>query len=215
MAVSRAQAFATATTKSEWPTGMCLNFVRTMLQVPAKYRTAAIAWSNTSQRRRGTPPPGYPVWWTGGSRGFGHVAVSAGNGYVISTDYPSKGRVGRVAISSITRNWGQSYQGWSVDINGVRLAEPSYRPPAFPTGIGPNKSNPSAVPLQKALKKAGFMPKTVTEHPNYGSQTQAAVARFHNKYTQFRSPGLSNDVAIGPKGWAFLFNLAYGQRPGT
>lgn len=77
--------------------------------------------------------------------------------------------------------------------------------PQFPVGIGPNKRVPSAVILQRQLKKAGFMPKTVKENANYGPATQKAVAAFHNAHTQYRSANNRNDVRIGPKGWKFLF----------
>lgn len=78
-------------------------------------------------------------------------------------------------------------------------------PPPFPVGLAPNKNSPSAVPLQRQLKKAGFLAKTVRESPNYGPATQEAVAAFLNRHPQFRSSGVTHDVSIGPKGWAFLF----------
>ncbi|MFE7853757.1 GH25 family lysozyme [Streptomyces sp. NPDC057403] len=87
----------------------------------------------------------------------------------------------------------------------------TYTPPAFPTGLAPNKAKPSAVTLQRALKRAGYMPSSVKESPNYGPATQAAVAKFHNAHTQYRAKGTTHDVAIGPKGWAALFRLAYGK----
>jgi hypothetical protein len=108
-----------------FPTGMCLKFVRTCYNVPPQYATAAIAWSKTKYRHGGTPPKGVPVWWTGGSRGFGHVAISAGGGFVISTDSGGRGRVGRTSIAHITRAWGQTYRGWTEDINKVRVYRPT------------------------------------------------------------------------------------------
>ncbi|MFJ2017255.1 peptidoglycan-binding protein [Streptomyces nodosus] len=90
-------------------------------------------------------------------------------------------------------------------------APKAYAPPAFPAGIGPNKAAPSARTLQRALKAAGYMAKSVAEADNYGPQTQKAVAAFHNAYPQYRSQGVSYDPAIGPKGWAALFTLAYGK----
>lgn len=112
--------------------GMCLRFVRMCYNVPAKERSAAIAWSKTKYRHKSTPPRGVPVWWTGGSRGFGHVAISDGDGYVISTDCGGKGRVGRTSITHITRTWGQSYRGWTEDINGVRVYVSSGSKPSTP-----------------------------------------------------------------------------------
>lgn len=72
----------------------------------------------------------------------------------------------------------------------------------------PNHSSPSAVPLQQQLKRTGYMAKSVTENPNYGPQTQAAVGRFFAAHPEYSSRGVANDVAIGPKGWAFLRGAA-------
>jgi hypothetical protein len=90
-----------------------------------------------------------------------------------------------------------------------------YQPPAFPKGLRPGRKKPSAVRLQRALKRAGYMPSSVRENVNYGPRTQNAVARFHNANPQFKSRDrrgrrLKRDVRIGPKGWAFLFRRAYG-----
>lgn len=77
--------------------------------------------------------------------------------------------------------------------------------PAFPKGIGPGRSKPSAIPLQKQLKKAGYMASSVVENANYGPLTQGAVNRFHKDFPKFRSAGKTYDPAIGPQGWKFLF----------
>lgn len=86
-----------------------------------------------------------------------------------------------------------------------------YTPPAFPVGLAPGKTSPSAKPLQRALKTAGFMAKSVAEADHYGPKTEAGVAKFHNAYPQYRSAGKSYDPAIGAKGWAYLHRLAYGK----
>jgi LysM repeat protein len=86
-----------------------------------------------------------------------------------------------------------------------------YAPPSFPTGLAPDKAKPSAKPLQRALKAAGFMANTVAEADNYGPATQAAVAKFHNAHPTYRAEGRTYDPAIGPKGWAALHRLAYGK----
>jgi hypothetical protein len=105
--------------------GYCLSFARQCFSVAPRYGTAAIAWANTRYRHTSTPPAAVPVWWTGGSRGYGHVAFSLGGGSLRSTDYPSRGRVGRVSIGTLNRIWGQRYRGWSEDINGVRVWRPA------------------------------------------------------------------------------------------
>lgn len=87
-----------------------------------------------------------------------------------------------------------------------------YKPPPFPTGLGPNRTSPSARPWQRTLKVLGHMPNNVVESDNYGPATQDATARFHNANPQFKSIGVSRDVAVGPLGWAFAHNRAYGGR---
>ncbi|WP_328361364.1 peptidoglycan-binding protein [Streptomyces sp. NBC_00445] len=87
----------------------------------------------------------------------------------------------------------------------------TYTPPKFPTGLAPGKAKPSARTLQRALKAAGYMSKSVREADNYGPQTQAAVVKFHNAHPQYRAAGVTRDPAIGPKGWAAMFRLAYGK----
>ncbi|MFF0481062.1 N-acetylmuramoyl-L-alanine amidase [Streptomyces sp. NPDC004435] len=86
---------------------------------------------------------------------------------------------------------------------------PKYTPPAFPKGLKPNTSKPSARSLQRALKIAGFMNKGVAEADNYGPLTQESVGLFHRRYPQYAAKGSTWDTAIGPKGWAALFSLAY------
>ncbi|HEX5568485.1 MAG TPA: LysM peptidoglycan-binding domain-containing protein [Streptomyces sp.] len=90
-------------------------------------------------------------------------------------------------------------------------SKPKYTPPPFPKGLAPGRATPSAVSLQRACKVLGLMPKSVKESPSYGPRTQAAVVEFHNRFPQFRAKGVTRDPAIGPKGWAHLFTLAYGK----
>ena len=87
---------------------------------------------------------------------------------------------------------------------------PVYVAPAFPTGLAPNKSTPSAKKLQQALKDTSWLAKSVTLSDNYGPATQAAVAGFNKKHN-LNGAGKSYDPAIGPKGWKLLFTLAYGS----
>ncbi|MCX4687302.1 LysM peptidoglycan-binding domain-containing protein [Kitasatospora purpeofusca] len=88
---------------------------------------------------------------------------------------------------------------------------PAYAPPAFPNGIAPDHTRPSARQLQAALKAAGYMPKSVAVADNYGPQTQRAVGKFLDAHPQFKERGKTYDPSIGPKGWAYLFRMAYGR----
>jgi len=116
---SAAQAKARALSHGTWKIGYCLNFVWTCLDYPnrAGLASANAAWAAAKKKvYTGTPPAGAPVYWAGGS--YGHIAISLGNGYVRSTDWPSKGRVGNVTIKQMTSAWGLKYRGWSKDYAG-------------------------------------------------------------------------------------------------
>src|SRR5690606_3445553 len=69
----------------------------------------------------GKAPRGAPVYWTGGSRGYGHIALGLGKGYCLSTDAGGSGRVAKIKIDKLTAWWGHHFQGWAEDVNGVRV----------------------------------------------------------------------------------------------
>jgi hypothetical protein len=94
------------------------------------------------------PPAGYPMSWSGGSKGHGHRAISLGNGQVRSTDVPRLGVVGNVDIDWFERNWGLSYLGWSETIDGERIPhnprpnpEESMKEPRADTKLGKALAN--------------------------------------------------------------------------
>lgn len=118
---------------TEWhPRGMCQQFTRVSFGVRAYYGSAADAWHGADYRHPTSSskdiPPAVPVFWLGGSRGYGHAAVSLGNGLCRSTDWPRAESVGTARIDDITRAWGQRFVGWTEDINEVRV----YTPPKIP-----------------------------------------------------------------------------------
>lgn len=105
---------------STYPVGYCLRFVRECFGIGARYPDAATAWAAAKDKHTDRhPPAGVPVWWTGGRAGHGHVAISDGYGYVIGTDAPTTGRVGKVPLWWIERHWGLTYRGWTTELNGV------------------------------------------------------------------------------------------------
>lgn len=133
-------ALAKAMMTDEVEVNICLRFVRLLYahngvrRVPALNFSpsnflspfAAEAWKNADKKHMPrpnsvpkAPPAGVPVWWTGAPSG--HVAISAGGGYVISTDYPRPTQVNRVAIKDLTQQWGKRYRGWTEDINEVTV----------------------------------------------------------------------------------------------
>ncbi|MEU8950889.1 GH25 family lysozyme [Streptomyces sp. NPDC048489] len=201
---------------------------RTAAQIKA-YATAWIAavqkafpaqrvgiYTSASDLAAGHVPSGVPLWYPAypGTRvdTFAEAEAAtkpAPSGRAVTiwqfTSTPAKGP--RVD-SNLAYLAPDALRTWAK--NGATGA-PSYTPPKFPTGIGPGKTNPSAKTLQAALQATGYMPKSVTRADHYGTQTEAAVARFHDAHPQYRAKGKTHDVAIGPKGWAALFRLAYGQ----
>lgn len=67
------------------------------------------------------PPAGVPVFWSGGSRGYGHVAISDGLGAVYSTDVKRDGRFDRVPLAWVHTHWGLTYLGWTETLEGKRI----------------------------------------------------------------------------------------------
>jgi len=67
------------------------------------------------------PPVGAAVYWTGGSSGYGHIAISVGDGKVRSTDAGGEGRVKTVGVDWATKAWGLRYAGWANSINGYTI----------------------------------------------------------------------------------------------
>ncbi|MBI0374719.1 muramidase [Streptomyces albiflaviniger] len=118
------------------------------------------------------------------------------------TDRPLDTNVGKFADRPALRRWATG---------STTSPTTPYTPPAFPASLAPGKSKPSAKGLQRALKACGFMPKNVKESDHYGPATQAAVVRFHNAHPSYRAVGKKTDPAIGPRGWAYLHRLAYGN----
>jgi|SRR5581483_1113207 len=126
----------------EFGTNACLAFVRSAYGFASDpvapengHVSASAAWDQVPGDQRYTdanPPPGVPVYWTGGSSGFGHIAISEGNGMVASTDfgpsgYVGDGRVRSVAISEINKaDSALHYQGWSPDLGPVPASQGTY-----------------------------------------------------------------------------------------
>lgn len=163
------------------PSGMCQKFTRTCFGIGSYFGSAAAAWQGADKRHFESNPDkipfGVPTYWLGGSRGFGHTAVSIGNGFGRGTDWPSSGRVGNFRISDIQRVWGHRLVGWAEDINNVDI--PGIVVP------GDNVLNINYANIRDAVKqhKALFR----------GKQLKAAVAKEVGKgHMNMASPVLGN-----------------------
>jgi hypothetical protein len=120
-----AQAIAAARRTTTFEPEKCLVFVRTMFGVPALFNSAADAWRGAKFKHPVSSgmqvPRGAPVFWTGGSHGFGHIAIGTGNGACWSSDAGGQGHTAKVNIDELTVHWNLDFQGWAEDINGVHV----------------------------------------------------------------------------------------------
>jgi hypothetical protein len=105
--------------------GYCLQQCRIWAGIGPMYPDATTAWRNTNKRHprdRGAIPRGAPVYRTGGSSGYGHIAISLGGGKVRSTDAGGRGKVATRQLSWFDANWPSlNYAGRAEDINEVRI----------------------------------------------------------------------------------------------
>jgi hypothetical protein len=105
--------------------GMCLQQCRVWAGINAKYPDASTAWRNANNRHPGdrtSIPRGAAVYWTGGSKGYGHIAISIGKGLVRSTDANGTGRVASRPIAGFDSSWPSlKYAGWADNINEVTI----------------------------------------------------------------------------------------------
>lgn len=103
--------------------GHCLQWSREQAGIPSKYADAATAWQHAIGRRPRDPRPprGAAVYWTGGSSGYGHIAISLGDGKVRSTDAGGSGEVATVPIRRLSAEWHLTYAGWANSINGYKI----------------------------------------------------------------------------------------------
>lgn len=117
--VTAAQAIAKARTYTSYAVGRCDEFVARMYGFDSSgYATAVKNWQGTPSGLRHpgdwNAPAGALMYWSGGSTGAGHVAISLGNGSIISTDATGPGVVGVIDARVPTDKWGHTYLGWSV-----------------------------------------------------------------------------------------------------
>ena len=103
--------------------GHCLQWCRQRAGIPARDGTAAIAWANAERRHtdRAVPRGGF-AFWTGGSKGYGHIAIGLGDGLVRSTDADGAGHVATRELGWFDVNWPDlTYAGWADNVNGVTV----------------------------------------------------------------------------------------------
>lgn len=93
----------------------CLNFVaQTYGYDHSGVENAALFWATVPVRHppEAAPPAGALVFWDTG-KPEGHVALSAGDGIVVSNDIQGPGTIAAVRLSDLTSRWNARYLGWS------------------------------------------------------------------------------------------------------
>lgn len=106
---------------------MCLDFVHTMLGLPAHYRTALLAFEGAKVRHdkyHRSPPAGVPIFFRHAdhrANDFGHVALSEGHGKCYTNDIDGPGVISHSTIREIELRWGMEYLGWTEDLNGFEV----------------------------------------------------------------------------------------------
>lgn len=110
-----------------FPVDTCLMQVRKAWGVPALYPTAYAAWlgaGGAAGANTHTDPAhfvhGMPIFLKGSSAA-GHICLYDKDGYVNTTDYPNKGRWGRVKLTALAKAWNMRVLGGSETLNGVRV----------------------------------------------------------------------------------------------
>lgn len=113
----------------------CLAVAQKTFNVAPFAATAQIAWNwnNTKHQDRNLPDGCFvPIWWTGGTGNYGHVAVAKRTGNRIqiwSSPYRHKpyfdyfeGEL-NATIDNVSRIYGVSYAGWTETMNTTRIVE--------------------------------------------------------------------------------------------
>lgn len=111
--------------------GTCQLWTRTQFDAPSAGdqdrdgdADAVDGWKSepaSKKHKDRNPPRGVPVAWGGGSHGFGHRAISLGNGRIRSTDAGGSGVVATVDFDFPEKQWGLKYLGWSETIDGKAI----------------------------------------------------------------------------------------------
>lgn len=175
------QALAKAASIKTWPVGRCDQFVAEMWgHSQSGYATAVDNWNASPDKHQGaasdgTAPAGALVYWGGGA---GHVALSAGDGTVWSTDIGGPGTVTRVPWNEISEKWGKPYLGWAP---AFFSGAPAGTPGAFTPGAGGNSA------LQDVENGVGGLfsfPSEITGFFTKGTDDLVAISNFFGAFTK-------------------------------
>lgn len=94
---------------------------------PGGYPSARVQWARIPMARRRLGdrgmPPGALAFFDLAVEGTkdprpGHIGISRGGDRLVSTDWPTRGRVGVATIAEIEKQWNAKYLGWADVIGG-------------------------------------------------------------------------------------------------
>ena len=171
MVATRSEAAKRAEAATHNVPGTCQLWTRTQYLAPSAGdqdrdgdADAVDGWQSepASARHPGdrNPPRGVPVAFSGGSRGYGHRAISLGEGKIRSTDMTATGykagTVGTTTIAQIERSMGVSYLGWSETITGLAIVDDiTPKPKPKPKPIPAARRAKVIRRLARSARKAG------------------------------------------------------------
>lgn len=158
MVRNREEAASAAERSQTNKVGTCQLWTRTQFDAPSagdrdgdRDADAVDGWlsepSATKHYGDRNPPRGVPVAFKGGSKDFGHRAISLGNGRIRSTDMSDDGlryqagNVGTTTIAAIERAMGVVYLGWTPTITGQTIPLPPVKPTQPPVKEPKPKNN--------------------------------------------------------------------------
>jgi GH25 family lysozyme M1 (1,4-beta-N-acetylmuramidase) len=188
-ALSVAEVLARCALTRTWSVGMCGQFCAVMYGYGfSGYRDAVTQWNETPSRIRHAgatdAPPGALVYWSGGSAGHGHVAISDGLGGVWSIDIGGPGTVSRVPAGTITSRWGLPYLGWARPY----FQEQEWQPVAiYGTDVSGYQPINFALSLPETGRRVDFAIIKITEGISY----------VNPKWTAQRQWARDHDLSVG------------------
>ena len=124
VAQTPAQAIANADSYTTCEPAYCLKYVRTWLEIGSGAADAIGAWNAAKHKHPGdtSPPPGAPLFWKSGAGGSGHGHITLfKNVKMRTTDKSQSGHVSDDDGHWPHTQWGQTYLGWTEDLNGVHI----------------------------------------------------------------------------------------------
>lgn len=190
--------------------GQCLRTVRQYYAVPSKYGTAAASWFAADHKHFASDgrdvPRGAPVYWTGGSRGAGHVAISVGGGVCLSTDWKEPGRIDYANINDITSHWNIDFKGWSREVNDVVVWRPEQpKITVRLSNLKPGKRNQDVLQVKQALHKKGYTGFLVKSN-KWGKGVTRAYAKFQRRlgYSGADANGIPGRISLQKLGFRVL-----------